>query len=60
MTPSTRLKASEETNSSNGLPSSPAFDTPLLAIVPKTLSGEKPPAVAPLMTISPINKTLIW
>ncbi len=57
MAPSTMLNTSEVTNSSSGLPSRPPSRsaTASLAIVPNTLSGENPPAVAPLITISPIR-----
>ena len=59
ITLSTKLNTNEETNSSI------AFSARVLALhdpltmLPNTLIGEKPPAVAPLMTISPISTGLI-
>ena len=59
MTPRMRLKTSEARKRNSGLPSSPALATTSLVIEPKMLSGEKPPAVAPLITIRPINSCLM-
>ena len=53
------LKISEERNSSVGLPARSLRSTTPLTIEPKMLIGEKPPAVAPLMTIRPISTGLI-
>ena len=55
------LKTSDERNSSSGLPSRPRLQVAdaSLAMLPKMLSGENPPAVAPLITISPIRTRLI-
>ena len=56
---SSRLKTNELRNSSVAFSSRFAFSTTPLTIEPKTLIGEKPPAVAPLMTNRPISTGLM-
>ena len=56
---SSRLKTNELANSSVAFSSRLLRSTTPLTIAPKTLIGEKPPAVAPLITISPIRTGLI-
>jgi hypothetical protein len=53
------LKTNELANSSSAFSARPSRSTTPLTIEPKTLIGEKPPAVAPLMTMSPIRSGLI-
>ena len=49
----------ELTNSSSAFSLEVVRSTTPLTIEPKTLIGENPPAVAPLMIISPIRSGLI-
>ena len=57
--PRTTLKAKEARNSRIGLPGRSLRSTTWLVIVPKMLKGEKPPAVAPLMTMRPMRSGLM-
>ena len=59
MMPRMMLKTREARNRKSGLPSRSLRSTTPLVIEPKMLIGEKPPAVAPLMTIRPISTGLI-
>ena len=56
---SARLKRNDETNSSVAFSASSLRSTTPLTIEPNTLIGEKPPAVAPLMTNRPISTGLM-
>ena len=56
---STKLNTNEETNSSIAFSARSSLSTTVLTMLPNTLIGENPPAVAPLMTISPISTGLM-
>ncbi len=49
----------EEPQRNSGLPSRSFSATTVLVMTPKTDSGEKPPAVAPLMMNRPISTGLM-
>jgi hypothetical protein len=53
------LNTNDETNSSIAFSSSPLRSTTPLTMLPNTLIGEKPPALAPLTTSRPISTGLI-
>jgi hypothetical protein len=56
---SRKLKMNELANSNSASSARASRSTTPLTIEPKTLIGENPPAVAPLMIISPISSGLI-
>ena len=56
---SARLNRNEDTNSSVAFSASALFSTTPLTIEPNTLIGEKPPAVAPLITNRPMSTGLM-
>ena len=59
MTLSTKLNTNEETNSSIAFSARSSRSTTPLTMLPNTLIGENPPAVAPLITMSPISTGLM-
>ena len=53
------MNTNDEANSSIAFSASALRSTTPLTMLPKTLIGEKPPAVAPLMISRPISTGLI-